>query len=108
MNFKVYGTQILLIFYCFFDSITQYTWSSFDVLGRDLLKETVQKDVAKNLYLPTFQQQEQLISKSPNYDKLHNVRMAMDYVGKKLCQTQDCDRPARDEQICFTYAGHHI
>ena len=108
MNFKVYGTQILLIFYCFFDSITQYTWSSFDVLGRDLLKETVQKDVAKNLYLPTFQQQEQLISKSPNYDKLHNVRMAMDYVGKKLCQIQDCDRTARDEQICFTHAGHHI
>ena len=77
------------------------------MIGRDLLKEAVQKDVAENSYLPTFQQQ-QLISKSPNYDKLHNVRMTMDYVGKKLCQTQDCDRPARDEQICFTYAGHHI
>ena len=77
-------------------------------MGRDVLKEAVQKDVAGNSYLPTFQQQEQLISKSPIYDKLHNVRMAMDYVGKKLCQTQDCHRPARDEQISFTYAGHHI
>ena len=55
-----------------------------DVLGRDLVKESVQKDVAENSYLPTFQQEEQLISRSPNYDKLHKVRTAMDCLSEKL------------------------
>jgi len=57
-----------------------------DMLGRDLVKETVQKDVWENSYLPTFEQQEQLNSKGPNCDKLHKVRTAMDCLSKKLCQ----------------------
>ena len=55
------------------------------MLGRNLVKETVQKDVCENSYLPTFQQ-EHLNSKCPNYDKRHKVRAAMDYLNKKLCQ----------------------
>ena len=56
-------------------------WS--DVLGRDLLKETVEKDVAENSYLPTFQQV-LLISRNPNYDTLYRVRTAIDCLSKKL------------------------
>jgi hypothetical protein len=55
-----------------------------DVLGRDLLKETVEKHVAENSYLPIFQQQELLISRNPNYDTLYKVRTAIDCLSKKL------------------------
>jgi len=44
------------------------------------------KTVSKHSYLPTFQQNKQPHSNSPNYDKLHKVRTAIKCPKKKLCQ----------------------
>jgi len=63
-----------------------YTGFWIDVLDRELVKVTVSKNVWENSYLPTFQHQEQPNSNSPNYDKLHKERTAMDCLNKKLCQ----------------------
>ena len=78
-----------------------------DVLGRELVKDTVSKNVWGNSYLPTFQHQEQPNSNSPNYDTLHKVRTAMDCLNKKLCQIRSVtDLPQTNRFV--QHVGHHI
>ena len=47
------------------------------------------------------------IKNSLNYDKLHKVRMAMDFLNKKLCQIRSVtDLPQTNRFV--QHVGHHI